>query len=97
MNQTALTEDGKTRLTAIDSEIDIVAVDAQTKSFILGECKFRNAAMDASDLERLKAKSSFVKQGAAVQYALFSKSGFTKGLQADTSVRLFPLSEIVNG
>ena len=101
VNQPILTEDGKTRLTAVDSEIDIVAVDAKSKNYILGECKFRNTMMDASDLERLKAKSSFVKQGATVQYALFSKSDFTKSLtaqaQADASIRLFPLSEIVSG
>ena len=85
----------------MDAEIDIVAMDAQSKNYILGECKFRNAAMDGSDLDRLKAKSSFVKQGAAVQYALLSKSGFAKSLtaqvQSDDTVRLFPLSEIVSG
>jgi len=101
LNQTVLTEDGKARLTAIDSEIDIVAVDAKSKNYILGECKFRNAAMDVSELEKLKEKSSFVKQGVAIQYALFSKSGFAKSLaaqaQGDDAVRLFPLSEIIGG
>jgi AAA+ ATPase superfamily predicted ATPase len=101
LNQSVPTESGKAKLTAMDAEIDIVAMDANAKNYILGECKFRNAGMDVADLDRLRAKASFVKQGAAVQYALFSKSGFTKGLTAqaqdDDTVRLFPLSEIVNG
>ena len=101
LNQSVPTESGKAKLTAVDAEIDIVAMDAKAKNYILGECKFRNAGMDAADLDRLREKAAFVKQGAAVQYALFSKSGFTKGLaaqvQEDDSVRLFLLSEIVSG
>jgi hypothetical protein len=85
----------------VDSEIDIVGTDAKAKNYILGECKFRNTAVDIADLDRLKEKSSFLKTGAVVQYALFSKSGFTRNLTAhaktDATVRLFTLSEIVNG
>ena len=79
----------------------LIHVNHRRKDVFLGECKFRNAGTDVSDLDRLREKASFVKQGAVVQYALFSKSGFAKKLaeqaQGDTSVRLFPLSEIVNG
>jgi AAA+ ATPase superfamily predicted ATPase len=101
LNNLVVAESGGSKTVTVDSEIDIVAVDDKYKNYILGECKFRNEAMDISDLERLKAKSSFVKNGASVQYALFSKSGFTKGLvsRADKegTVMLFALSEILGG
>lgn len=101
LDQTILTDTGKEKLMAVDSEIDVLAVDAKSKNYILGECKFRNIKMDATDLERLKEKSSVAKKGAAVEYALFSKSGFSKGLisQAaeDDNLKLFSLSDIVNG
>ncbi|MDR1700120.1 MAG: AAA family ATPase [Lachnoclostridium sp.] len=99
LNQTVLTE-GKEKITAVDTEIDIVAVDAKSKNYILGECKFRNSEMDMQNLEHLKGKSEVAKKGAAIQYALFSKSGFTKGLteqaDVDESIKLFSLSDVVN-
>ena len=101
LNKTVRLDNGKSRLTSVDSEIDIVAVDAKSKFYILCECKFRNAETDAADLERLKEKSSIVKKGASVEYAMFSKAGFTRGLteQAEESenIRLFSLSDIING
>jgi AAA+ ATPase superfamily predicted ATPase len=101
LNQTVLTDTGKEKTISVNTEIDIVAVDAKSKKYILGECKFRNSEMDVADLAHLKEKSSVAKKGAAIQYALFSKSGFTKGLIAqaseDESLKLFSLSDIVNG
>jgi len=96
---TPATDNEKEKLVSIDSEIDIVAVDAKSKNYILGECKFRTAEVDISDLERLKEKSSIVKVGADIKYVLFSKSGFTKGLvdkaRIDENIQLFSLSDIV--
>jgi hypothetical protein len=101
LNQTVLTELGKEKISSVVTEIDIVAVDAKSKNYILGECKFRNSEMDAQNLKQLKGKSGVAKKGATIQYALFSKSGFTKGLSeeanADESIRLFSLSDVVNG
>jgi AAA+ ATPase superfamily predicted ATPase len=92
-------DDGKSRLTAIDCEIDIVALDNKSTNYILGECKFRNSEMEISDLDWLKEKSAVVKKGAAVRYALFSKSGFTKALAAkakqDGNLMLFSLADIL--
>jgi AAA+ ATPase superfamily predicted ATPase len=100
-NQAVLTDAGKEKMVAVDTEIDILAVDAKYKNYILGECKFRNSEMDAANLEHLKEKSSVAKKGAAIQYALFSKSGFTKGLtkqvSEDENLKLFSLSDVVNG
>ena len=93
-------ENGKMKLTSIDTEIDILAVDDKSQNYILGECKHRNAEMDVSDFHRLAKKSSFIKKGATVYYALFSKSGFAKSLTAqaetDKNLWLFPLSDIAN-
>jgi len=89
----------KEKWVAVDSEIDIVAIDATSKNYILGECKFRASEVDISDLERLKDKSSVVKEDTDIKYALFSKSGFTKGLtdkaQVDESIMLFSLLDIM--
>ena len=99
INQTVSTDEGKSKLISIDSEIDIVAADAKSKYFILGECKFRNSKMDVSDLDHLKGKSSIVKKGAEIQYALFSKAGFTTGLTTqaadDENIKLFSLSDVI--
>jgi len=101
LNKTILTDNGKEKIVAVDSEIDIVVLDAKSKNYILGECKFRNSETDISDFERLKEKSLVVKKGADIQYAMFSKSGFTKGLteqaKADERIKLFSLSDIING
>ena len=83
-----------------ETEIDIVAFDAKSKHYILGECKFRNSEMSVADLDRLENKNGIVKQGAEVRYALFSKSGFSGGLltmaEQNDDLRLFPLSEILS-
>ncbi|MDR1192917.1 MAG: AAA family ATPase [Peptococcaceae bacterium] len=99
LNQTVLTEFGKEKIVSVETEIDIVAVDAKSKNYIIGECKFRDSEMDVADLAHLKEKSSVAKKGAAIQYALFSKSGFSKGLTAraseDETIKLFSLADIV--
>jgi AAA+ ATPase superfamily predicted ATPase len=99
LNKTIPSDDGKGRLTSVDSEIDIVATDAKSQNYILGECKFRNTKMDIFDLDCLKEKALVAKKGATIEYALFSKSGFTKRLIAlakeDDSIKLFSLSDIL--
>ena len=99
LTKTVAADDGKSKPFSVDSEIDIVAVDSKSRHYILGECKFRNSKVDIADLEHLKEKSSIVKKGAAVEYALFSKSGFTEGMIArakeDENVKLFSLPDIV--
>ncbi len=101
LNQTIATDSEKGQTTSVDAEIDIVAVDAKSTNYILGECKFRNSPMDAANLVHLKEKSSVAKKGASIQYALFSKSGFTKGLaiqaNEDKALTLFSLSDVISG
>ena len=87
------------KVTTVDAEIDIVAVDKASKNYILGECKFRNSEMDAAVLEMLKEKSIIVNKGAAVLYMLFSKSGFAKVLQKQAAesnnLKLYSLADIM--
>ena len=101
LNQTVLTDAGKEKIVAVDAEIDLVAADAKSENYILGECKFRNSEMDAPDLAHLKEKSSVAKKGTEIRYALFSKSGFTKRLaeqaEEDENIKLFSLSDVVGG
>ena len=101
INKIQTLENGKIIRTSVKSKIDIIAVDSQSKNYILGECKFRNSEIDISDLDHLKEKSVVAKKGAAIQYALFSKSGFTKRLisqaKVEDNLKLFSLSDIVNG
>ena len=101
LNQATLTDTGKEKIVAVDTEIDILAACAGSKKYILSECKFRNSEMDIGNLEHLREKSSVAKKGAKIEYALFSKSGFTKGLTElageDENIKLFSLSDVVNG
>jgi AAA+ ATPase superfamily predicted ATPase len=96
LSKTVPAENDQERLMTVDSEIDIVAVDVNSNHYILGECKFRNTVMELSDLAKLKEKSVIVKKDALVQYALFSKSGFSEELinlaQHEPNLWLFPLS-----
>ena len=99
LSKTVKTEDGKTKQIATSSEIDILAVDSKSQNYILGECKFRKAALDMQDYKNLKEKSSLIKHDANISYALFSKSGFAKSLiseaEGDTSILLFTAGDVV--
>jgi predicted helicase len=101
LNKAVPTDNGKSKLTSVECEIDIVAVDAKSENYILGECKFRNSKMGTSDFDSLKEKSLIVKKGKAIKYALFSKTGFTKNLtmkaKENENLILLSLLDIING
>jgi len=93
---------GKQKAVSMDSEVDILAVDAELKNYLFGECKFCTSKMDIADLDKLKEKSVSIAKDASVHYALFSKSGFTRELalakrNASTAgnISLLSLSDIV--
>lgn len=58
-------------------ELDVMATDRDKNNFLLGECKFKNAKFDHSELNMTIAKFVPKKKTAKVYYYLFSKSGFT--------------------
>jgi len=67
-------------------EIDIVAYDETNIAFI--ECKYRNALVEKSTLERLKNKAKLIDMPQTQHFVLFSKSGFGKSLEGE-DVRCF--------
>ena len=65
-------------------EIDIAALDPESKNLILGECKFRREPVGAGvlwDLEKKSACVSWNKQERRLWYILFSANGFTEELK----------------
>lgn len=98
-SQTITTEDGKTKQVSVETEIDIVAADAQSKNCILCECKFRNSKTDLAELILLKEKSTIINQDTVLRYMLFSKSGYSDALIAeaemDENIMLYSISDVV--
>lgn len=64
-------------------EIDVLAVNWKARCAVVGECKWRSRKMGPAELADLKARAARMErlEGFAFQYALFSKSGFTKPLR----------------
>ena len=69
-----------------DTEIDVMAVDQQTKRIFAGECKYHNKAVDAPVYFALKEKVAHADEirkaypNHTVIFGIFSKSGFTQRL-----------------
>jgi len=66
-------------------EIDVVGIDAQTETILLGECKWTREPVGESllaELEQLAPEVRWHGTERTVQYALFSKHGFTSELES---------------
>lgn len=66
-------------------EIDVVGIDEQTETIVLGECKWTSEPVGESllsDLEQLTSAVRWRGTDRTVRYALFSKNGFTPELGA---------------
>lgn len=78
-------------------QIDIVGTPAEGNEYIIGSCKYRNVPVGADELELLKQYAGVFGKGERYHYYIFSKSGFTQGLQelADKGeVKLVTLQDI---
>jgi hypothetical protein len=81
-------------------EIDIVALNDDTKDILMGECKWNNRKMDVDILTKLKDKKNLIKwnlNARTEHYCLFSKSGFSKRLHdaaEDEDILLFTLDDL---
>jgi AAA+ ATPase superfamily predicted ATPase len=65
-------------------EIDVCAVDKESRTILFGECKYRSSKMDVDVFYALKRKATLVdwKRGNRNEmFALFSISGFTDALR----------------
>jgi AAA+ ATPase superfamily predicted ATPase len=67
-----------------DTEIDVLAISQTEKAALVGECKWSVNPIGINVLEDLKQKTNALLQNndiQKVQYALFSRTGFTSALQ----------------
>lgn len=80
-----------------ETEIDILAISKCEKSYLIGECKFKDTAFSYSEYLDVQAKLSSLKKNNKVYYALFSKNGFdSKILQENNEfVLLFDLRKMM--
>ncbi len=62
-------------------QIDIVGTPAEGNEYIIGSCKYRNEAIGVDELELLKHYADVFGKGEKYHYYIFSKGGFTQGLQ----------------
>ena len=85
-----------------DAEIDVLAINLSEKIALVGECKWTIHPVGASVLDDLKQKAEILlkeHQIKKVQFALFSRKGFTADVEAKSKnegIRLFTADSIVN-
>lgn len=62
-------------------QIDIVGTPVEGKEYIIGSCKYKNEKIGVDELELLQQYAAVFGRGAKYHYYIFSKGGFTQGLQ----------------
>jgi hypothetical protein len=64
-------------------EIDIVALDRRSRGALVGECRWRRARMGVEVLDDIGHRAARLESlsGFKLHYALFSRAGFTSGLE----------------
>ncbi len=62
-------------------QIDIVGSPVEGDEYIIGSCKYRNDPIGVDELELLRHYADVFGKGKKYHFYIFSKSGFTKGLQ----------------
>ena len=73
---------GERRKGEKEVQIDIVGTPVEGKEYIIGSCKYRNEPIGVDELELLKHYAEVFGKGEKYHYYIFSKSGFTIGLQS---------------
>lgn len=80
-----------------ENEIDVVGLKENGK--LLGECKYTSSEVGLRLLRDLEEKEDKIRVEGPTEYVLFSKSGFTEGLEQEADGRedltLFRLEDIV--
>lgn len=64
-----------------EEEIDLVCTDEE--NILCGECKWKQEPMDLPVLRLLQERSELIRKGRKIQYALFSRAGFTPRLETE--------------
>ena len=81
-------------------ELDVVAVDDRNGTVYVGECKYHGSPIGPEVLRKLKAKCSKVRpfEGMRVVTCVFSASGYTEGMLAESrDSLLFDRGELIAG
>lgn len=69
-----------------ETDIDVVGLDKQEKSAVIGECKYKKEPTDRKVYESLLERSNLLHQGYIVkQHLLFSLSGFSARLEEEAA------------
>lgn len=80
-------------------QIDIVGTPTEGNEYIIGSCKYRNTPVGVDELELLKHYAEVFGKGEKYHYYIFSKVGFTQGLQelaGKGEVKLVTLEDMYN-
>ena len=78
-------------------QIDIVGTPVEGKEYIIGSCKYKNEPVGIAELELLKHYANVFGKGEKYHYYIFSKGGFSQGLEEiarKESVVLLTLQDI---
>ena len=83
-----------------EAELDIVCLEGK-RAVALGECKWRDTAFPASDLERLVERGRLVRAAATAPVYAFAKSGFTEACREmsarNPAIRLVDFAQMARG
>ncbi|PWG61868.1 ATP-binding protein [Bifidobacterium callitrichidarum] len=63
------------------TDIDVIAADPETRSILLGECKWRNTLNETQTLDALRARTGLVRGYTDHRYALFTKKPVSQATQ----------------
>jgi AAA+ ATPase superfamily predicted ATPase len=89
---------GSDKTEKVSADIDIVAENKTTKQILLCECKWRNELTDASEVQKLLAKSKLLPDYDEYYFMFFSKSPYTKAAKQlaaeNKNLRLLDLNMI---
>jgi AAA+ ATPase superfamily predicted ATPase len=89
---------GANPATKSEEEIDIIGINEKASSALFCECKYRNDPVDIPILNALREKAQRWQAYKHQYFMLFSKNGFTRGLEAvarkDGSIRLIGLKNM---
>lgn len=64
------------------TDIDVIAADASSKTILLGECKWRNNLDETETIESLRDRVGLVRGFAATHLAVFTKKPLSKATRA---------------
>ena len=62
-------------------EIDIVGTPVEGREYLIGSCKYRNEPVGIDELELIKSYADVFGKGEKYYFYIFSRGGFTEGLQ----------------